>query len=472
MSLKDKKQKVFGEIAAARTLTSGMPNLKNTNSFPSINNGSDSILFLTDLLKSLVGQKEFVNVITETLTNKLGKIELSIKTTLKTVLRGLLSCGVNPSIPNFLKSTGGGVVINVSKIDFFDQLKTNPNSTAGVLMYNDITPILTNSNDFNTFLYGVIQDSPVTHTWKGMLDFKFEQNGTGTNPNNSLIIKVNPAYDNKSINDLNDNYIDSLTIVDTKNIVNKVIDLLFGSITVTNNKTRKQLEKEAEINDIIDRLISSDINDEINNDYFKFNNSEIAKQQTVADTRKEGIVKLKTSTDIDTTIDIGFLSSFTESYSQTTNLVEQRTLLNQTINNMADEIGSQSTNPQDQQTIKTAFVLDIIKNLNKSIINILISPKIITIFIINFKILYGLDAEYVDAKDFIDKNRLIFTSVFKTIQQEIIKLLMSYAMKEITRLAAQSQLVKLNELIVNRKQQLLSLTGVPQEALRRIKGLI
>jgi len=472
MSLKDKKQKVFGEIAAARTLTSGMPNLKNTNSFPSINNGSDSILFLTDLLKSLVGQKEFVNVITETLTNKLGKIELSIKTTLKTVLRGLLSCGVNPSIPNFLKSTGGGVVINVSKIDFFDQLKTNPNSTAGVLMYNDITPILTNSNDFNTFLYGVIQDSPVTHTWKGMLDFKFEQNGTGTNPNNSLIIKVNPAYDNKSINDLNDNYIDSLTIVDTKNIVNKVIDLLFGSITVTNNKTRKQLEKEAEINDIIDRLISSDINDEINNDYFKFNNSEIAKQQTVADTRKEGIVKLKTSTDIDTTIDIGFLSSFTESYTQTTNLVEQRTLLNQTINNMADEIGSQSTNPQDQQTIKTAFVLDIIKNLNKSIINILISPKIITIFIINFKILYGLDAEYVDAKDFIDKNRLIFTSVFKTIQQEIIKLLMSYAMKEITRLAAQSQLVKLNESIVNRKQQLLSLTGVSQEALRRIKGLI
>jgi hypothetical protein len=472
MSLKDKKQKVFGEIAAARTLTSGMPNLKNTNSFPSINNGSDSILFLTDLLKSLVGQKEFVNVITETLTNKLGKIELSIKTTLKTVLRGLLSCGVNPSIPNFLKSTGGGVVINVSKIDFFDQLKTNPNSTAGVLIYNDITPILTNSNDFNTFLYGVIQDSPVTHTWKGMLDFKFEQNGTGTNPNNSLIIKVNPAYDNKSINDLNDNYIDSLTIVDTKNIVNKVIDLLFGSITVTNNKTRKQLEKEAEINDIIDRLISSDINDEINNDYFKFNNSEIAKQQTVADTRKEGIVKLKTSTDIDTTIDIGFLSSFTESYTQTTNLVEQRTLLNQTINNMADEIGSQSTNPQDQQTIKTAFVLDIIKNLNKSIINILISPKIITIFIINFKILYGLDAEYVDAKDFIDKNRLIFTSVFKTIQQEIIKLLMSYAMKEITRLAAQSQLVKLNESIVNRKQQLLSLTGVSQEALRRIKGLI
>jgi hypothetical protein len=139
---------------------------------------------------------------------------------------------------------------------------------------------------------------------------------------------------------------------------------------------------------------------------------------------------------------------------------------------MADEIGSQSTNPQDQQTIKTAFVLDIIKNLNKSIINILISPKIITIFIINFKILYGLDAEYVDAKDFIDKNRLIFTSVFKTIQQEIIKLLMSYAMKEITRLAAQSQLVKLNESIVNRKQQLLSLTGVSQEALRRIKGLI
>ena len=74
----------------------------------------------------------------------------------------------------------------------------------------------------------------------------------------------------------NDDYVDSLTVVDAKNIVNQLIDILFGSISVQTNKTRAQLEKEAEINDIIDRLANSDINDEINDDYFNFSNSEIA----------------------------------------------------------------------------------------------------------------------------------------------------------------------------------------------------
>jgi hypothetical protein len=63
MSLVDKKKKVFGEIAAARTLTEGMPKFKLDSSFPSINNGSDPIVFLIDLIKSLIGQSNFVNKI-------------------------------------------------------------------------------------------------------------------------------------------------------------------------------------------------------------------------------------------------------------------------------------------------------------------------------------------------------------------------------------------------------------------------
>jgi hypothetical protein len=50
MSIKDKKQKVFGQIGAAKTLVNGMPKYNLTNSFPSVNNGNDPILFLTDLL--------------------------------------------------------------------------------------------------------------------------------------------------------------------------------------------------------------------------------------------------------------------------------------------------------------------------------------------------------------------------------------------------------------------------------------
>ena len=472
MSIKDKKQKVFGEIAAAKTLVDGLPNLKKTNSFPSVNNGNDIILFLSDLVKSLVGQKEFINVIVETLTKYLDKFEKALKLTIKVVLRNLISCGLNPSIPDFLKPTGGGVVVKVEKIDFFGLLKIDPNTPVGGLLYNDIKPNLTESSDFNTFLYGVIQDKNRTHTWQYILDIKFEDIGTGMNPNNCLVIKINENYLNKSLNQLNDDYVDSLTILDANKIVNSIIDILFGSISVKVNKTRKQLEKEAEINDIIDRLANADINDEINDDYFTFTNSEVARQQEIANDRKNGIVKVKTSVEINTTMPIEELTSLNENYATTSNLVEKRTVLTDSLNSMADNLASQIPNNQDKQTVKIGFISEVLKSLIKSIANILISPKIIIIFLINFKIIYGVNYEFTNAVDFIKKNRALFKAIFKEITQEIVKLLMSYAMKEITRLAGDAAVVKTMEKIQNRKQQLLSLVGVSQEALRKIKGLI
>lgn len=472
MSVRDKKQKVFGEIAAAKTLTTGLPKLKNTNSFPSVNNGNDIILFLSDLVKSLVGQKEFVNVIVETLTKYLDKIEKGLKKTIKTTLRNMISCGINPSIPDFLKSTGSGIIIPVDKIDFFDQLKIDPNSSVGRLYYTDITQVLTSSSDFNTFLYGVIQDPNVTHTWQNILTVNFQENGSGTIPNNSLIIKAHSSYDNRSINKLNDDYVDSLTIIDGKDVINKLIDLLFGSISFQTNKTRQQLEKEAEINDIIDRLANADINDEINDDYFIFTNAEVARQQETANNRRNGIIKVKTETEFNAIMPIEQLNTFTEEYNQSATLVEKRTTITNSINSMADNLAEQTPENQDKQTVKISFVSDMIKSLIKSIANIIISPKIIIIFLINFKIVYGLDAEYADAKDFIKKNRNLFTSVFKDITQIIVSILMNYALREVTKLAGDAALVKLYEKTLNRRQQILSLIGVSQEALRKIKGLL
>jgi hypothetical protein len=473
MSIKDKKQKVFGQIGAAKTLVNGMPKYNLTNSFPSVNNGNDPILFLTDLLKSLIGQSKFYKVIVEVLTKYVDKIEITLKQTIKKVLRSLVSCGINPSIPSFLKSNSTtGLVIEVDKIDFFDLFKTDPNSLSGRLLYNDITPALTDSSDFNTFLYGVIQNPNTTFTWKNILDFKFQEIGVSPTPNNSLIIKTNPSFDSSSLNDLNDNFVDSLTILYAKNIVNQIIDILFGTISVNVNKSRKQLEKEAEINDIIDRLSKVDENDEINDDYFTFTNDEIARQQETADNRRNGIIKIKTEVETNASLPFNQLSTFNLDYESSATLVEKRTTLENGINEMGDSVAAQVPKNEDKQTVKIGFAIDIIKNFIKSIANLLISPKVIIIFLINFKIIFGVNANYDGPVDFIKKNRLLFKAIFKDITQVITKLLLSYAMREITKLAAEKALITLIEKTQNRQQQLLSLVGVSQEALRRIKGLL
>src|ERR1035437_9563808 len=98
----DKKKKIFGNIAAARTLTEGLPKLKTSSSFPSINNGGNSITFLTDLIKSLIGYEALMSTLVKILTYSLSESERQIKKALKQDLKTIVSCGVDPHLPNFI----------------------------------------------------------------------------------------------------------------------------------------------------------------------------------------------------------------------------------------------------------------------------------------------------------------------------------------------------------------------------------
>ena len=470
--IKSKKQKVFGEIGAAKTLTGGMPKFRLNSSYPSINNSGDSIMFLTDLLKSLIGQQELIDKIVEFLTKYLEKIEIALKVIVKELLKGILSCGVNPSIPSFLKSTSTGVAIKVDKIDFFDLFKVDPYSLTGPLLYNDITtPDLTTSNDFNTFLYGVIQDGPNTHTWKNILDVKFESSSTG-NANNSFVFNVNQAYDNKSLLEFNNDFIDSIEILNAKDIVNRIIDIIFGSISFTVKKTRKQLQKEAEVNAIIDKLTNAAVNNELDNFYFEFTNEEIAKQQAIVDDKKKGIIQIKTSTTVDANMPIVYLQNLTATLNTSATITDKANNLNAGLNSMSDNLANQIPNNQDKQTVKVGFLTEIVKSLIKAVSNALLSPKVVVIFLLNYKILYGINASYSGPVDFIKQNKALFVNLFKEVNKLIVKFLMAIAMKEITKLAGDSALVKITDRLENKKQQLLSLIGVPQEVLRMIKGFL
>ena len=165
MSLVEQKKKVFGNIAAAKTLTEGMPKLKLNSSFPSSNNNGDSITFLCDLIKSLIGYDELQKSVTDTLVYYSKPIETEVKNLLKAELKSIVSCGVNPSLPAWIKSTGTGIKTTINKVDFTDLMLIDPNSEPGKLLYNDLTPNLINSNDFNTFLYQTIQNNGSIESW-------------------------------------------------------------------------------------------------------------------------------------------------------------------------------------------------------------------------------------------------------------------------------------------------------------------
>lgn len=469
MAIIDKKKKIFGKVASARIFTEGLPKLSISSSFPSINNDGDSITFLTDLIKSLVGFEALVSSLVETLINSLPKIENEIKQVLKVELKSIVSCGVDPNLPSWIKSTGDGIVIEVKKIDFADILRTDPNSIGGNLIYNDVTPVLTDSTDFNTFLYGVIQDDGVTYTWNNIIDVTFNSLGTNGNPNNTLTIKANPSYNNKTLTDINNDFINSLSLFNTENIVNKTVDLIYGSISSTIGKSLKQLKQEAQINNIVDKMVNNINKNPINDSAFSFTNVENYKHELEALNKKQGFANIDVGTTIQSVVPIETLSSFNEAMSTTTTILEKTNTLSQNLNVMANASAENVPNLTDVQTVKLDFIQKIINNLIKGIISILLSPKILLSFIINYKIVYGPDATFTDAIDFIKKNKNLMNSIMKAISEEIISILMAIALKEITKLTAAELIKRQKEKNANRIAQLQTLVGIP---LNQIKSLL
>jgi hypothetical protein len=482
MSVVDKKQKIFGNIAAARTITEGMPKFKKNSSFPSINNKGNSITFLTDLIKALIGYIALVKAIVDILTHQLAKIEKDIKKALKTELKAIVSCGVDPSLPSFIKSTGTGIVIEVKKVDFLQLFKIDAKTKVGALLYNDVTPVLTDSTDLNTFLYGVIQDDGVMHTWKdkngnGLFDITFKSTGTAGIPNNTFTIKANSSYNTKTLNDLNNNFVDSLTLFNSENIVSRIIDIIFGSISFTVKKPRFHLEMEEKINKIVDKMVDEDANakesDSGDDDtFFTFNNDELSVIESRSDERQRGVIKIKTSTEIDGVVPVETLTAFTQSMSVASTTEQKKAALSNSLDQMANESARDVKLIKDKGSVKLNFIQLLITNLIKAIVGIVLSPKIVMIFLINYKIIYGPTATYGDAIDFIKKNKKLFKQIMKRIAGMIIKILLAIALQKIAKLVGDAMIEKNIEKNKNKKTQLLSLVGVPQEALRAIKGLM
>ena len=117
------------------------------------------------------------------------------------------------------------------------------------------------------------------------------------------------------------------------------------------------------------------------------------------------------------------------------------------------------------------FIQQIINNIIKAIVSILISAKVIMIFLVNYKIIYGTSSTYDNPIDFLQKNKNLIHNITKRVGTLITKALLNLALKRIAQLVADAALVQETDKVKGSLAQLLSLIGIPQDTLRIISGL-
>jgi hypothetical protein len=480
MDVTKEKADVFGQIAALRVSSEGYPKISISNSLPSISQSANSLNFLIDLAKALIGFESLKETLVDVLTHNLDDIELDIKKALKKALKTLVSCGINPSLPDSF--VNDGIDLELRKIDLLDIFKVNPTSDAGKLLYNDINTG-SNSTDFNTFLFEVIQDNGGTSSWgsqtlgASVLDVKFNQEANNLlSPNNVVNLKPNSTYPSNKLTDFNNDYIDSIKLLNTNKLINSIIESIFGTISLKVSKPKITIENEIKIQEIIDRIINTDEDVVLDDSYFQFNNEEISNIEFKSEMRRKGVKIVTTCDNIESTISFESLAKIDDDLNSFNNqintpeLIEEKTTVVRTsLDSLANESASNVTD-DNKFNIQLNFIESMLKTIMNAIIGIILSPKLISILALNHSIIYGTTFDNVE--DFMKKNKGLITAVLASVREAVIAIILERVLKEVKTLVAENIKKTQIEKLKGKKAQLASLIGLPTEALRRISGLI
>ena len=484
MDVTREKSNVFGQIAALRVSAEGYPKTSTLNSLQSISQKTNSLDFLVDLHKALIGFESLKESLVDVLTYNLEEIELDIKQAIKKALKSMVSCSINPSIPqSFIND---GITVELNKIDLLGIFKTNPLSSAGQLLYNDSTELL-NSTDFNTFLYNTIQDNGGTNNWglstssREILQIRFDEQGVSPEtPNNTLNIKPSEYYgdpsNNKKLPDLNNDYIDSIKLFDSAKLINNIIESVFGTVSLNINKDKKQIKNEIKIQDIIDRIINTDDDMIIDDSYFVFTNEELNSIEYRTEVRSKGKTIVTTCGDADSSISFNTLSALNNeltplvNQTSTSQLIESiTTIVRSGLDSLADE-SANNVDEKDKLNVKINFIEKMLRHLMTAIVNVILSPKLIVILAVNHTIVHG--EAFDNTEDFIRKNKTLITAVMQSIRDAVVGILMDKILKEVKVLVTDNIIKTQIERVKFKKAQVASLVGVQGDVLRQISGLL
>lgn len=467
--IQNQKNEVFSRIAALKVLADDSTNQTQElwESLQTIT--KDPISFLSDLIKELIGYEAlrdgFINAMGPTLNFAEEKIKYSIKLKLKE----LLSCGVNPEIPNDFKYSSGGYNFKLSQLDFANIFRLEPSSRYGSFIYRDVSAEL-DSNDLNTVLYNTIQDDGTEHQWgeqmgyNDITTFRFDSsNGENINV---LNVRASEYYsNNKTLTDWNDDYIDSIDFFPEPQFYGKILDTIFNSFSNVITKTPNQCETEEKLNRLVDKLLDTEPDEYIDDSFFSFNNVELREISEKSKLKSLGVTKLKTCTVYANKIDSNDILNAINNIENSATLEDKRNTLENSTNHFG-ELAGDIADTENKYNVKLNFFSELIRAITKSMVSTLFSPKILTSFLVNYKITQGNNAEFDSIEELMKLLKNLIKEIIDIIKGVIISSLLEIAMKEIKSLQSQVTSKILRELASNELKVLLSLTGVPQDIIR------
>ena len=454
MYIYDQKQFIINKIAALRA--SCERNIEQDN----VDNNSNPLDFLVDILQSLVGFGKLKEQVINFLVNNLSALEITFKFILKNILKKYFDCKEDSLIPDRFICGVGNETINIplSGIDFFGLLKTELNSQQGDVLYGN--PSL----DLNAFLRFVIENGKAD--WQQLITVEYVENGDvdGNNINNILKVCIHQNFQGRTVREFINKFLDSVTFLQLPQIISRIFDYVFNLQVFAEDSVnnilgtgrdllryglsdKDSIYNEELIYEMVYRIL--DIEDTvIDNSFFEFTNfniDELVKQRTQVD--DSSCCEIKPELNFNE-----FKLFIDEIKSNPINIIE-------VINNQISVLSEESLQSSGLDNNISSVHGRLIHGFFKALINVVFSPKVL--FTINlYAKLVSNTIGFYNIEDFIKDFKNIFIDIVRDfIEKELLDFLVQIVIKELKQLISQAITKLVKEQVENYALTLRSLSG-------------
>jgi hypothetical protein len=400
MSRADNKRKVFTTISAYTSLNQERKKLKQSDIFTSVNNKSDAVPYLLDVLKCVAGTDALKETIGGMFTKLIGKVEPTLKTTLK---KQFVQSNSSESLPTSFKTNG--ITVPVKDIDVSGKLKASPTTTEGSLLYDTSIP------NFDKVAHDAIVSSGTDKPFANMF---INYNATTDK------LQIKPKLDivtNPNIGDYFTNYIDSAQIIDKKEIMTKVMDGIYGTMAKKQKKTVEQAYNELQVEELLEQILNDD-------DSFEISPAKYDELLQKANEMAAGVVYYDMGCgQMAAELSFDDLNSLIKSISGSTDPFAVGNAIESTITqSTSGSASSAAITAENKQTIKDGFFQRVIKTLTNKLLQAVTTAPQVRVLLGMMSTLQGNGTQLGLAKDDM-KN---FKTCIKCMAKEIMRLVAEF----------------------------------------------
>lgn len=232
------------------------------------------------------------------------------------------------------------------------------------------------------------------------------------------------CYPGLTIYEFNYDYVMSLHLFDPKVVATSLLNsLLNADFGINVNISHKKAIQQETIRQIIKNIIESD-ETETSDCYYTFSNDKYASLIKDAEERR---MHIKTYGETTTQAYFSDIQNILSEYDESGTLEEKKEVLTRAINSASEIVSAGAENEGDRTHIKLNFITDLINNLLGVIVDALLSPKVLLLFLVNQKIM-GADIKKFDIKDVLRALQDLIISIVRelisTICQEFLKFIL------------------------------------------------